>query len=96
MKLRIKHYRKRIGYSQKMLANKSKISRSYIAQLESNNNCKSPTLATLEAIANALEICPILLLSPNCNDCTFVNNNGKIHCKNFLHDEMKDIIEFLE
>lgn len=71
-KLNLKEFRNLIGISQKQLASKLGISQGYISEVE--KGLKSPTVRMLYKIANALEICPHMLLSStiyckenNCN-----------------------------
>lgn len=62
--LRIKHYRSQVKhYSQEELAEKTQMSRSFLAQIE--NNSRIPSLETLIAIANALEVSANDLLVDN-------------------------------
>lgn len=70
--LNLKHYRELKGISQKKLAEKLSISQGYISEIE--KGVKSPTIRMLYDIADALEICPHMLLSStiyckenNCN-----------------------------
>lgn len=69
--LKIKKYRLLKNMSQEELANKSGLTQSYIAKLEKDNiiRDKHPNLATLEKIADALEICLIDIFDKNCSDC---------------------------
>ena len=59
--LNIKEYRQFKGISQKKLSKKLKMSQGYLSEIESGK--KSPTVRMLYRIANALEICPHMLLS---------------------------------
>lgn len=58
--LNLKYYRGIKGISQKQLAHKLNISQGYISEIE--KGIKSPTIRMLYEIANALEICPHVLL----------------------------------
>lgn len=58
---RIKSYRKEKGFTQKELAEKTNLSRSHIASIESNQY--TPSLPTLKEIASALGIDASVLLS---------------------------------
>lgn len=70
--LYIKKVRKKSGLTQKELAEKSGLTQSYISQLESSLRVTSPTLQTIETIAKALEICPCILISYDCDKCNIV------------------------
>lgn len=63
--LNLKNVRQRKQISQKQLSTKTKLSQSYISQLENNENA-NPTLETIELIANALDVCPLELLDCSC------------------------------
>ncbi|MGG5463527.1 helix-turn-helix domain-containing protein [Clostridium sp. B9] len=56
----IKNFRLKNHLTQKELANKLKISRSYLSELEHSAN--SPSYNLLVRISNTLEICPLKLL----------------------------------
>lgn len=58
--IRLKYYRELKGVSQGELAKKVDTSQGYISEIE--KNLKSPTLRMLYHFAEALEICPRLLL----------------------------------
>lgn len=65
--LRIKDFRRLRRMTQKELAKKSKVNQSYISKLENNKkNLKSPTLVVTFNIADALKICPHILIKYNC------------------------------
>ena len=70
--LHIKKARKKIRMTQKELAEKSRLSQSYISQLESPLRTITPTLQTIEVIAESLKICPYILISYDCNKCRIV------------------------
>lgn len=70
--LHIREVRKKLGLTQKELAEKCGLSQSYISQLESNLRVISPTLQTIEVIAECLRICPDILISYDCNKCKVV------------------------
>ena len=57
----LKEYRRRNNLTQKELAEKLNISRSYLCELEHKVN--TPSYALLTRISNILEICPIKLLN---------------------------------
>ena len=59
----IKKYRKQNGFTQLQLSDKSNISRSYLADIEKNRY--NPSLETLKAIAQALNITLGTLISDN-------------------------------
>lgn len=76
--LNIKDIRRMRGLSQEALATDSGVSRGYMGRLE--NAKHSMTLLTLETIANALQVDPLVLLLPRhmVQDhlLSFINNNG--------------------
>jgi transcriptional regulator with XRE-family HTH domain len=51
---RIQHLRKRRGWTQAQLADRARISRGYLARLETAR--QDPTLTTLERLAQALRV----------------------------------------
>lgn len=57
--------------TQEDLAAESDVSQSYINYLENNDKKRSPTLRVIERIADALGICPILLIvcDEHCTKC---------------------------
>jgi transcriptional regulator with XRE-family HTH domain len=71
--LLIKEYRKKRGFTQAELSKRAKMNQSYLSQLERNlPHAKSPTLRMIFNIAQALDICPHILVKyhRNCeNDC---------------------------
>ena len=70
---KIKIYRLQNKLTQKELALKCNLSQSHISELE--HNLKSPTVKTLESIANALNVCIFDLLEYKCNiDCAEKKN----------------------
>jgi transcriptional regulator with XRE-family HTH domain len=79
--LLIKEYRKKLGLTQEELAQKAKMNQSYLSQLERNlPHAKSPTLRMIFNIANALNVCPHILVkyerecNSDCVDrCMFIN-----------------------
>lgn len=68
-KLKIREHREVKGISQKELAEQIGMTQAYISELESNSRDKSPTLHTIEKIAEALEVCPLDLLECHCKYC---------------------------
>ena len=69
MILNLKKVREQKRMSQGKLSKITGFSQGYISQLE--NNSKTPTLKTIEVIANALEVCPLALISCTCSpNCT--------------------------
>lgn len=60
--LNISFYRKLIGYTQEDLAEKAKLSRSYISAIEAPNEVKTFSLEVLFNISKALKIEPSKLL----------------------------------
>lgn len=75
--LHIKKVRKKLGLTQKELAKRCGLSQAYISQLESNLRVVSPTLQTVEVIAEKLRICPYILMSYDCNKCIIVKLKEK-------------------
>jgi transcriptional regulator with XRE-family HTH domain len=59
-KERLRHYRDLRGLSQQALADRVQLSTVYIAEMELGN--RTPSFATLESLANALQIEPYQLL----------------------------------
>lgn len=78
--LLIKQYRLLKNMTQVELARKAKVRQSYISDLENNVDAKSPTLRTIFRIADALDICPYVLIQCDisCSD------NCLKHCKKFF------------
>lgn len=72
--LHIKKIRKKLGMTQRELAEKSQLSQSYISQLESDLRTVTPTLQTIESIAESLKICPYILISYDCNKCRIIKS----------------------
>lgn len=70
--LNLRYYREHKVISQKQLAHKLNISQGYISEIE--KGIKSPTIRMLYEIANALEICPHVLLPVT----IYCNNNCNI------------------
>lgn len=64
----IKNYREKRGFTQKELAEKSNLSRSYLADLERNRY--NPSLDSLQLIAHSLDV--------NVSDLLGEKNNNKI------------------
>lgn len=60
--LQVKKYRILRRYTQKQLAQKAGLTQGYVTALEKTNRTKSPTLKTIEKLANALEVHPFDLL----------------------------------
>ena len=94
MKLEIRKYRKYRRMTQKDLAIKSNLSQSYLSMLENNKHYKSPTLTVIESISKALQVCPVLLLGVDCNNCITIENENKKSCKEFLVGQAKDRLNF--
>ncbi|MDU5081157.1 helix-turn-helix domain-containing protein [uncultured Tissierella sp.] len=78
----IKKYRKEKGLTQKELAEKSNLSRSYLADLERDRY--NPSLDSLKLIANSLEVDVSILLG---------ENNSTIKIFNTLKDD-KELLDF--
>lgn len=68
-KLKIKEKRLAQNISQPELSKITGISQSYLSSLEANDRQKSPTLRTLEKIAEGLNLCPLELIECNCGKC---------------------------
>lgn len=79
--------------TQKQLAIRSYITQPYISDLEKGIvRKKSPTLKVIEDLAEALKICPFLLLKCNrrarCTECKYFEN---FFCKTIRHDVITNI-----
>lgn len=68
-KLRVKYHRLRKGLTQEVLSQLSGLNQSYISKLERYCRYESPTLHTLECIADVLGICQLELLECHCKFC---------------------------
>ncbi|WP_291566827.1 MULTISPECIES: helix-turn-helix domain-containing protein [unclassified Clostridium] len=68
-KLKIKEKRLAQHISQKELADSTDVSQSYLSSLETDDRQKSPTLRTIEKIAEGLNVCPLELIECNCCKC---------------------------
>lgn len=78
--IELRKYREIKNISQKKLALKMNITQGYISKIE--NGIESPTLKMIYRFANALEICPRLLLPCcviNCKEHTNCNYGGSIN-----------------
>ena len=62
--LKLNHYRRCMGYTQAMLAEKVDLPSSYLSQIESINTVRSLSMETFFDLARALEIEPYKLLKP--------------------------------
>ena len=62
--LNLNHYRRCMGYTQAMLAEKADLTSSYLSQIESINTVRSFSMETFFDLARALEIEPYKLLKP--------------------------------
>jgi transcriptional regulator with XRE-family HTH domain len=87
----IKNFRKLKGLKQKELAEKSKISPTYLSQIESNS--KDPTLSTIKLISDSLEVpLPVLLfISLDKNDIP----KSKQQAFNAIYPSIKNFVEHL-
>ena len=80
--LNLKRIREQKKVSQKELAEKLNMSQGYISEIE--KNIKSPTIRVLYEIAEALEVCPHILIpvtiycDTNCNVGELTNENSDI------------------
>ena len=80
IELNIKQIRRRRRMTQRELANKVGISQSYLSLIENGvYTNKKPTLNLIEDIAQALEVCPSVLLDYNCDRCNIIKD--KVKCK---------------
>lgn len=78
--INLKWYRFNKSYTQEQLAELSNLTAKYISALERGKF--SPSLSKIEAIANALEIEPYLLLKPDhLNEDEFINISKRIKSK---------------
>lgn len=83
--------------TQKELCKKVGISQSYLSQIENGlHTNKKPTLNLIEDIAQALEVCPFVLISYNCDRCLIIKEDNKVKCKEHLKQEMTDRIDFIK
>ena len=64
----IKHYRHLTRLTQQQLADKSKLSLSYITKIEAESCDKSMSISALNQIANALDIEITEFFKENCNE----------------------------
>lgn len=81
----IRNFRLKNNLTQKELANKLNISRSYLCELEHKVN--APSYDLLIRISNTLEICPIQLLN-------YYSSSESINfkcCKNGCYIKVKDL-----
>lgn len=81
-RLNIREHRLAKNISQRELAQKSGISQSYVSLLEKGiEREKSPTLQTIESIADALGVCAKDVLIFECDFCkNYINNKCKFNC----------------
>lgn len=86
MRLLIKPIRKRRRMSLRDLSKLTGISKSYLSQLENTHN--NLTLDKLQLIANALEVCPLLLIkcdrNISCEFCSYCEACYNIKKENSL------------
>lgn len=68
LKLAIKTIRKTKGVTQEELSLRTGLSQSYLSELEKSDSLANPTLKTIETIAEALNVCPIDLISCDCKE----------------------------
>lgn len=94
----IKRLRKERGETQEQLAEKAKISRSYLGDLE--NQRKNITVDTLEKIADALDVPPLYLLSDSSRESlskdTFkelIRILNERHGHNLSNDVLEDLFK---
>lgn len=85
---RIKNLRKERSLTQVELAKKSNISRSYLTDIE--NNRYNPSVETLKAIANSLEVTLSDILSDESKEITSLNDRDKKSITNDLKKLMDD------
>jgi len=83
--IKLKYYRELMGISQNELAKKIQTSQGYISEIE--KNIKSPTVRMLYSFADALSICPRLLL-PCIMDCKDIN---KYECELNINDKNSNL-----
>jgi transcriptional regulator with XRE-family HTH domain len=82
--------RKELGLSQVQLAEKSELSQSFIAQLESGKSDVNITLNTLKRLSAALNISIPLLILESVKDEDI--QEGKIEIFNSLKDDIREVI----
>lgn len=85
---RIKNLRKERKLTQVELAKKSNISRSYLTDIE--NNRYNPSVETLKAIANSLEVTLSDILSDEVKENSCLNDKDKKSITNDLKKLMND------
>lgn len=69
LSLDIKGIRKSNIITQEKLSNLTGLSQSYISSLESSCEKVNPTINTISEIAKALDVCPLDIISCNCEKC---------------------------
>ena len=60
---KVRALREEKGFSQEAFANYAEIHRTYMGGIERGE--RNPTLTTIKRIAEALDVCPSILLEPN-------------------------------
>ena len=97
IELNVKQIRRLKRMTQKELCKKVGISQSYLSQIENSiYTNKRPTLNLIEDISQALEVCPIALISSYCEKCGIIKEENKTKCKEHLRQELQGKIEFLK
>jgi len=85
LKENIKYYRKQKNFSQQILAEKSDISTSYVAEIELGR--RHPSLQTLLKLANALDIDTYqLLIDPNKHKNESISKFSELLLKRIKND----------
>lgn len=88
LKLRLKEIRCDNNLTQKQLAEITSLDQGYISKLEKDGffRTKSPTLQTLETIANGLNACHLELFEISCNTCNKPDSEKPDCCKRTLEN----------
>lgn len=94
--LQIKKYRQLRHMSQEQLGLLCDLSPSYISRLEAGNSRdRSPTLASILAISYSLNVCPLDMLSFDCDKCKIKDTCRKHKIKHSTNYTANDIEYYL-
>jgi len=89
LKTNIKYFREKAGLSQQDLAEKCRISTSFLASIEIGR--KRPSLATLSEIAHALDVQPYQLLKPLSEDGKEILDRYSLEVTKRMSQVMEDV-----